>query len=75
MGKVPPKEVMKLNQKKGNGHGGYNPKAIYRHLEADVWEKETPGKVKKDVAYTEEIEAELKASEEPENPEQDNSTN
>ncbi len=75
MEEVTPKEVMKLNEKKGNGHGKYNPKVFYRHLGADVWEEKTPESKKSKIAYTEDVEAELKASEEPENPEQDNSTN
>ncbi len=52
--------------KNGNGHNNYDPKVVYEHLGADVWKKTTKGKEKSDVAYTEEIEAELDAEDESE---------
>jgi hypothetical protein len=43
-----------LSNKNGNGHGEYDPKVIYRHLGADVWEKIIPDSEQSEVAYTDE---------------------
>ena len=66
--KVTSKEVMKTNQQKkdGNGRKKYAPDVVYEHLGADVWKKTKRGKEKSEVAYTEEIEAELNADNESE---------
>ncbi len=63
-----------MSNKNGNGHEEYKPKTIYRHLGADVWEKITPDSEQSEVAYSDEIEAELKDDENSEN-DQDNSQN
>lgn len=52
--------------KNGNGSKKYDPDVVYEYLAADVWKKTKRGEEKSEVAYTEEIEAELKAQEESE---------
>ena len=61
-----------MNEKKGNGHGKYEPKVFYRYLDADVWIKMDEDTGYETVAYTEEILAELYGEEDSEDPNPDN---
>ena len=54
--------MRKTNKKQnGNGRKKYAPEVVYRHLGADVWAKKQKGSEKEDVAYSDDINAELDA--------------
>ena len=55
--------MKKTNKKSDNGNGSkkYNPDVVYRHLAVDVWAKKQKGEDREDVAYSDEIKAELDA--------------
>lgn len=55
--------MRKTNKKNKNGNGKkkFDPKVVYRHLGADVWAEKQKDSDKENVAYGDDIKAELDA--------------
>ena len=74
-GLVTYKEVMRLSNENGNGHGEYEPKVSYRYLDVDVWVKKNEVTGEETVTYTEDLLFDLFGENDSDNSNLDNNDN